>query len=56
MTRHDTGSVHWRVAGVREQEVSDRNWRRGCDAEEEKSSGLPKQDIEGSEVQKIGRP
>ena len=35
VTRHDTGRVHWRVAGVREQEVSDRNWRRGCDPEEE---------------------
>ena len=26
---------HWRVAGAREPEVSDRNWRRGCAAGEE---------------------
>ena len=25
VTRQDTGRVHWRIAGVREQEVSDRN-------------------------------
>ena len=25
MTRHDAGMIHWRFAGVREQEVSDRN-------------------------------
>ena len=33
MTRHNIGRVHWRVAGAREQEGSDRNWRRGCDVE-----------------------
>ena len=27
VTRHDTGRVHWRVAGVLKQEVSDRNMR-----------------------------
>ena len=54
MTRHDTGRVHWRIVGVREREVSNGN---GDEAVmQKKSSELPKQDIDGSEVQKIGRP
>ena len=38
MTRHDTGREHWRVAGAREREVNEREWRQGRDTDENDSS------------------
>ena len=53
VTRHNTGCIGGLQEYVNKTFIN-RKWRRGCDAEE--SSELPKQNIEGSEVQKIGRP
>ena len=55
-SRHDTGRVHWRVAGVREKKSATGIGDEVVTQKRKKSSEHPKQDMEGSEVQKIGRP